>query len=78
MTTGEKAMSEKNIRRLTRSRTERMIGGVCGGLGAYLEIDPTLIRLLFVLGLLFGGHGLLLYLVLLLVMPIEPIELASA
>jgi phage shock protein C len=78
MTTGEKAMSEKNIRRLTRSRTERMIGGVCGGLGAYLEIDPTLVRLLFVLGLLFGGHGLLLYLVLLLVMPIEPIELASA
>jgi phage shock protein PspC (stress-responsive transcriptional regulator) len=53
MTTGEKAMSEKNIRRLTRSRTERMIGGVCGGLGAYLEIDPTLVRLLFVLGLLF-------------------------
>jgi phage shock protein C len=71
-------MSEKNIRRLTRSRTERMIGGVCGGLGAYLEIDPTLVRLLFVLGLLFGGHGLLLYLVLLLVMPIEPIESANA
>jgi phage shock protein C len=66
-----------NIRRLTRSRTERMIAGVCGGMGAYLDIDPTLVRLLFVLALFLGGHGLLVYLVLLLIIPIGPIESAS-
>jgi phage shock protein C len=49
-----------------------MIGGVCGGLGEYLAIDPTLIRVLFVLAAVFGGHGVLLYLILLLLVPIEP------
>ena len=45
--------------RADRSRTDRMIAGVCGGLGKYLGIDPTLIRLAFVLLLLFGiGSGL--------------------
>ena len=59
-------------RRLYRSRTDRMIGGVCGGLGEYLAIDPTLIRVLFVLAALFGGHGILLYLILLILVPVEP------
>ena len=59
-------------RRLYRSLRQRMIGGVCGGLGEYLAIDPTLIRVLFVLAAVFGGHGLLLYLILLILVPIEP------
>ncbi len=59
-------------RRLYRSLRQRMIGGVCGGLGEYLAIDPTLIRVLFVLAAIFGGHGVLLYLILLLLVPIEP------
>jgi len=49
-----------------------MIGGVCGGLGNYLDIDPTLIRLVFVLLALVGGHGILIYLVMLLLVPSEP------
>jgi phage shock protein C len=49
-----------------------MIGGVCGGLGEYLAIDATLIRVLFVLAALFGGHGILLYLILLILVPVEP------
>jgi phage shock protein C len=49
-----------------------MIGGVCGGLGEYLAIDATLIRVLFVLAGLFGGHGILLYLILLILVPVEP------
>ncbi len=61
------------MHRLYRSRTDRMIGGVCGGLGKYLNIDPTIVRLIFVLALLLGGHGLLVYLVLLLVVPEEPL-----
>jgi phage shock protein C len=60
-------------KKLYRNRTDRMIAGVCGGLGRYLGIDPTLIRLAFVLLLLFGiGSGLLVYLVMLLIIPEEP------
>jgi phage shock protein C len=59
-------------RRLYRSLRQRMIGGVCGGLGEYLAIDPTLVRVLFILAAVFGGHGVLLYLILLLLVPIEP------
>jgi phage shock protein C len=56
-------------RKLVRSQTDSMLAGVCGGLGEYLAVDPTLIRVLFVLLALTGGHGLLLYLILCVVMP---------
>ena len=39
-----------DVKTLTRSKSNRMIAGVCAGLGDYLNIDPTVIRLLFVLG----------------------------
>ncbi len=65
--------SSGQMKRLYRSQSERMLGGVCGGLGAYLGIDPTLIRLVFVAALLLFGHGLLLYLILWLVVPLEPL-----
>jgi len=60
------------IRRLYRSRTDRMIGGVCSGLGKYFTIDPTIVRLVFVVTALMGGPGLLAYLILLIVVPEEP------
>ena len=60
-------------RRLYRSRTDRMIGGVCGGLAQFFTIDATIIRLLFVFAALFGGTSLLVYLVMLLVVPEEPL-----
>jgi phage shock protein C len=60
-------------KKLYRSRTDKMIAGVCGGLGKYLGVDPTLIRLTFVLLLLFGiGSGLLVYLAMMLLVPLEP------
>jgi phage shock protein C len=68
----EAIMTTTETRRLYRSLSQRMIGGVCGGLGEYLAIDPTLIRVLFVVGALFGGHGILLYLILLILVPVEP------
>lgn len=49
-----------------------MIAGVCGGLGEYFGSDPTLIRLLFALGTLMGGPGLLAYLIMMIVVPEEP------
>ncbi len=57
-------------RRLYRSRTNRMVAGVCGGLGNYFNVDPTIVRLLFVLATLPGGlPGPLVYLVLWIVIP---------
>jgi phage shock protein PspC (stress-responsive transcriptional regulator) len=56
--------------RLMRSRHDRMISGVCGGLGVYFEIDPTIVRLVMVL-LAFAGIGLVLYPALWIVMPSE-------
>ena len=61
-------------KRLVRSRSDRMLGGVCGGLGEYLGIDPMLVRLFFVL-LTFGeGIGVMLYLLLWLLIPVEGSE----
>ena len=59
-------------RRLQRSRTEKIIGGVCGGLAEYFNVDPTLLRILWVIVTLAGGAGLLLYLILWVIMPLEP------
>lgn len=59
-------------RRLYRSRRERMVGGVAGGLGEYLGIDPVVIRLLFALLAVTTGWGVLLYIILWIVMPEEP------
>jgi len=59
-------------RRLYRSNTNKMIAGVCGGLGEFLGIDPTLIRLVFVLMGLLGGHGILVYLIMWIVVPPAP------
>ena len=53
----------------TRSRDDKMIAGVCGGLANYFNIDTTIVRLLFVLAVFLGGASPLIYLVLWLVMP---------
>jgi len=66
-------MSTK-YKQLYRSRDERMIAGVCGGLGEYFDIDPTVIRLIFVFGSIITGSGLFwAYLVMLVVVPEEPL-----
>jgi phage shock protein C len=58
--------------RLFRSRTDVMVGGVCGGLAVYLQVDATLVRLFFVLlGLAGGGIGLLIYMLLWIIVPLE-------
>lgn len=56
-------------RRLTRSRTDRMVGGVCGGLGEYFDVDPVVIRLAMAVFALAGGGGLAVYLVAWLIVP---------
>jgi phage shock protein PspC (stress-responsive transcriptional regulator) len=64
--------------RLTRRATDRVFLGVCGGLGDYFGVDPVLIRLAFVLVTLAGGAGLIVYIVLAMLMPVEVSGGASA
>jgi phage shock protein C len=59
-------------RKLYRSRTNRKLAGICGGLGRYFNVDATLLRVLFVLLAVLGGSGLVLYLVLWIIIPSEP------
>lgn len=60
--------------RLYRSRSKKVLGGVAGGLGDYLNIDPVLIRVLFVIITLINGLGLLLYIILWIVVQEEPYQ----
>jgi phage shock protein C len=64
--------------KLYRSRTQKMLAGVCGGLGEYLNLDPTVVRLVFILLALAGGPGLLLYLILWIVMPLAPLATTAS
>ena len=57
--------------KLYRSEKDRMIGGVCGGLGEYFNIDSTIVRLIFALIVIYGGSGLILYIILWIVVPSE-------
>ena len=61
-------------KRLYRSRDERIIWGVCGGIAKYLDVDPTMVRVIAVLTLFLGFVGLLIYLIVTIVMPLEPLE----
>ena len=59
-------------KKLYRSRKNRMICGVCGGIAEYFNIDPTLIRLAWVLFALSAGSGILAYIIAAIVIPDEP------
>lgn len=56
-------------KRLERSSQNKVIGGVCAGLGRYFDLDPTLVRIGFLVALLVFGFGPLIYIILWLVMP---------
>ena len=58
-------------KRLYRSRSDRMIWGVCGGLAKYFDIDPTIIRIIAVLLIFANGLGILAYIILAIVVPLE-------
>ena len=64
----------QNVKKLYRSRDEQMLAGVCGGLAAYFEVDPTLVRLLFVAAVLLGlGGTILVYFLMMIIVPVEPL-----
>ena len=59
------------MNKIFRSRTQRMVAGVCGGIGEYFGIDPTIVRLGFVLLSLMVGGGLLVYILAAIILPEE-------
>lgn len=60
-----------DYKKLKRSRSNRMICGVCGGLGEYLNVDPTVIRILWVFCAFALGSGILAYIIAAIIMPEE-------
>jgi len=60
-----------STKKLVRIVEGKVVAGVCSGLGSYFAIDPTIIRLIFIFITIFGGSGILLYLVLWLIIPAE-------
>ena len=63
-------------KKLTLSRRDKKIAGVCGGFASYFDLDVTLIRIIWVMLVVFGGTGLLAYLIAWLIMPEEPLPQA--
>jgi phage shock protein C len=59
-------------KKLYRSRTNRMIWGVCGGLAQYFNTDSTIIRVLFVISLFLGSLGFWAYIIMAIIVPLEP------
>jgi phage shock protein C len=64
--------SSEMYKKLYRSVTDKMIGGVAGGLAEYFEIDPVIVRLIFVLAVIFGGSGIIAYIILWIIIPQKP------
>ena len=66
-------MEEINMeKRLYKSRENRMLDGVCGGIAEYFNIDPTIVRLGWVIFSLAGGSGVLAYIIALIIIPEKP------
>ena len=63
--------NSSGTKRLYRAREGRVVAGVCAGLATYFGVDPTLVRLAFALVTIFGGVGVLLYLIAWIVIPEE-------
>lgn len=74
-TAGPAASASEPVRqRLYRSRSNRSIAGICGGLAEYFTLDPTLLRLLTLFLILFGGLSIWAYIILWIVIPEEPVK----
>jgi len=61
-------------KRLYRSRESKILAGVCAGLGDYFNIDPVIIRLLWVILTIAGGAGVLIYIIAWIIIPEEPVS----
>ena len=78
MTQLESPPAHASVARVRRSKTDRVIAGVCGGLGSYFGVDPLWFRLAFVVLAIGGGAGFLLYIIAWLVIPNSDSEAVGA
>ena len=62
------------MKKLYRSRKNRVLAGVCGGIGEYFEIDPVIVRLIWIVLTMIWGFGLILYIIAIFLIPVEPKE----
>ena len=74
MTKPVKAQNTEGVHRLYRSCKDKILGGVCGGIAEYLGIDPTIVRILWIIGTLAWGFGILLYIILWIIVPRNPYQ----
>jgi phage shock protein C len=70
--TKRKRTSRAKVKKMYRSGKNKVVGGVCGGIGEYLDVDPTIIRLFWILAFFVGGVGFLAYILAWLVIPKNP------
>lgn len=64
-------------KRLYRSRTDRKVGGVCGGIAEYFDVDPTIVRLAWLIAVFCAGGGIFAYFIAMIVIPDDPNRLIS-
>ena len=70
MTNQKKSIQKSSKpKQIYRSETNRVIGGVCGGIGEFFSVDPVIIRILFILFAIYAGSGVLLYIILWVIIP---------
>ena len=65
-------MKINSKKRLYRSRTDRRVAGVCGGIADYLAVDPTLVRIIWAIFAMAGGPGIVIYIIMAAIIPEEP------
>lgn len=66
--------SDTSYRKLWRSRNNKKIAGVCGGLGVYFKIDPFWVRVFFIIFFLAGGAAFIAYMIIWFLVPLEPLD----
>jgi len=64
-------MKQQEPKKLRRSNTEKVFAGICGGFGKYFQVDPVIIRVIFIFLALLSGFGIVFYILLILVVPKE-------
>jgi phage shock protein PspC (stress-responsive transcriptional regulator) len=68
------SQDNSTVKRLYRSRENRIVGGVCGGLAEYFDVDPLLVRIPWILITIFGGIGIIAYIIGLIIIPQNPYQ----
>lgn len=67
----KKSKNQHDLKKLYRSGSDRVLGGIAGGMGEFFGIDPNIVRLIFILLTIFGGSGVIIYIILWMIIPVS-------